>query len=128
MADSVACKTIIVGDGAIGKVCLHMKASVAKPQLIMLSLCRHVSSLASPITPSIGVTTTVCHVSHVPKAFAAARAALSVACFYPLVTPADEPTTFNNFNLTWEQEGEEGVEALELELWDTAGDSTSAYL
>jgi len=48
--------------------------------------------------------------------------------FYPLVTPADEPTTFNNFNLTWEQEGEEGVEALELELWDTAGDSTSAYL
>jgi len=33
-----------------------------------------------------------------------------------------EPTTFNNFNLTWDTETEEGdSKTLDLELWDTAG-------
>jgi small GTP-binding protein len=33
-----------------------------------------------------------------------------------------EPTTFNNFNLTWDDEDESGdTRTLELELWDTAG-------
>merc|ERR1711998_95944 len=33
-----------------------------------------------------------------------------------------EPTTFNNFNLTWDTETEEGEsKTLDLELWDTAG-------
>ena len=51
------------------------------------------------------------HVSHTPSTDSKSTR--------PLV--ADEPTTFNNFCLTWKWEDE----ALELELWDTAGQCIS---
>jgi small GTP-binding protein len=40
--------------------------------------------------------------------------------------PSYEPTTFNNYLLTWEDE--ENSEEIELELWDTAGQETFKQL
>jgi len=69
---STKCKSLIVGDGAIGKTCLLSR--------------------------------------------------LTNEAIDWSEEPEYEPTTFNNFNLVWDDEDEQGnARQLELELWDTAG-------
>ena len=105
---------MIVGDGAIGKVLSQIEYT--NLSLVLARGPDVQTCLLSRITSNV-----VNFDDHQERKCPPLLAGSFVRSFQ---VPAEEPTTFNNFNLTWDSTDDEGnPRVIDLEIWDTAGNS-----
>ena len=113
---SAKVKVLIVGDGAIGKVLSQNDVEDTNLSLVLTRGPDVQTCLLSRITNNV-----VNFDDHQECKCPPLLAGSFVRSFQ---VPADEPTTFNNFNLTWDSTDDEGnPRVIDLEIWDTAGNS-----